>query len=287
MIELPAGNHYIHGTTLREQRRLCLLNNLLNDSSLRELALRGGESILDLGTGLGHYARAMKRAVGPEGRVVAIESDSRQIERAKADAEEAGERSLVDWRQGDAESPPLEEREWGSFDVSHARFVLEHLHDPLAAVRVMVRATRPGGRIVLADDDHDLLRLWPEPAEVMRLWRAYVQTYQLLGNDPYVGRKLIALLHQAGARPAKAASVFFGGCAGSAAFGALVDNFVGLFVGATEHLTDSGLLDRPTLDAGLRAFDEWRTRPDAVLWYTFNWAEGIVRLDDSTELTEV
>ena len=199
MIEMPAGNRYIHGTTLEEQRRLSLLNTLLNDSSLRELALRGGESILDLGTGLGHYARAMKRAVGPEGRVVAIERDRRQIERAMADAEEAGEKSLVDWRQGNAETPPLEETEWGSFDVTHARFVLEHLHDPLAAVRVMVRATRPGGRIVLADDDHDLLRLWPESAEVMRLWRAYVPTYQLLGNDPYVGRKPITPLHPAGA----------------------------------------------------------------------------------------
>ncbi len=219
--------------------------------------------------------------------MVAIERDRRQLERALGDAEEAGEGSLVDWRQGDAESPPLEDGEWGTFDVTHARFMLEHVHDPLAAVRVMVRATRPGGRVVLADDDHDLLRLWPESTEVMRLWRAYVQTYELLGNDPYVGRKLIALLHQAGARPAKAASVFFGGCAGSAAFGTLVDNFVGLFTGAAEHLTDSGLLDRPAIDAGIRAFNEWRTRPDAVLWYTFNWAEGTVRLDDSTELAEV
>lgn len=140
---------------------------------------------------------------------------------------------------------------------------------------------------MLAADDHGLLRLWPEQSEVLHLWRAYVQTYRLLGNDPYVGRKLIVLLHQAGARPAKAASVFFGGCAGSAALGALVDNFVGLFTGATEHLTNSGLLDRSTIDAGIRAFDEWRTRPDAVLWYTFNWAEGTVRLADSTELTQV
>ena len=102
MIELPAGKHYIHGTTPKEQGRLCLLNNLLNDSSLRELALRGGESVLDLGAGLGHYARAMKHAVGPGGRVVAIERDSRQIERALGDAEEAGEGSLVDWRQDPA-----------------------------------------------------------------------------------------------------------------------------------------------------------------------------------------
>jgi hypothetical protein len=114
-----------------------------------------------------------------------------------------------------------------------------------------------------------------------------VRTYQLLGNDPYVGRKLIALLHQAGARPNKAASVFFGACAGSATFGALVDNFVGLFVGATEHLADSGLLDRPAIDAGVRALDEWRSRADAVLWYTFNWAEGIVQPDSSTDVREI
>ena len=37
------------------------------------------------------------------------------------------------------------------------------MRDPLAVVRQMVRAVKPGGRVVLADDDHDLLRLWPEP----------------------------------------------------------------------------------------------------------------------------
>ena len=53
--------------------------------------------------------------------------------------------------------------EWGTFDVAHTRFVLEHVPDPLRVVKTMVRAVQPGGRIVLADDDHDVLRLWPEP----------------------------------------------------------------------------------------------------------------------------
>jgi cyclopropane fatty-acyl-phospholipid synthase-like methyltransferase len=46
-------SHYVHGTDPEEQRRLSRLNDILNAGSLRELGLRGGESILDLGCGLG------------------------------------------------------------------------------------------------------------------------------------------------------------------------------------------------------------------------------------------
>ena len=35
--------------------------------------------------------------------------------------------------------------EWGTFDLVHARFLLEHVSDPLAVVRSMARAVRPGG----------------------------------------------------------------------------------------------------------------------------------------------
>jgi 2-polyprenyl-3-methyl-5-hydroxy-6-metoxy-1,4-benzoquinol methylase len=47
----------------------------------------------------------------------------------------------------------------GHFDVAHARFLLEHVPDPLVIVRTMVRAVRPGGRVILADDDYEGLRL--------------------------------------------------------------------------------------------------------------------------------
>ena len=42
-----AGSHYVHGTSPEEQRRLSHLNRLLNAGSVKEMALAGGERVLD------------------------------------------------------------------------------------------------------------------------------------------------------------------------------------------------------------------------------------------------
>lgn len=188
---------YIHGTTPPEQRRLSLLNGILNEASLRELGPCGGDQVLDVGSGLGLFSRVMARAANR--RVVCVERSRDQLEEARRLAIADGEGDLIELREGDAIALPLREDEWGTFDIAHARYLLEHIPDPLAVVSSMVRAVRPGGRIILADDDHDLLRLWPEPPGVMSLWQAYVRTYDHLGNDPFVGRRLVSLLHSAGA----------------------------------------------------------------------------------------
>src|SRR3989304_2763628 len=136
---------YLHGTSPEEQQRLALMNDLLNAESLREMALRGGEKILDFGCATGRLSLAMARAAGPAGRVVGLEISPEQIAEARRLAATVPEGARFEIRQGDALAPPLREDEWGTFDVVHSRFLLEHLADPLAAVRVMARAVRPGG----------------------------------------------------------------------------------------------------------------------------------------------
>ncbi len=266
---------YVHGTEAGEQERLTRLNHLLNEAALRELAPRPGESILDLGCGLAQLTRAMARAAGRGARVVGIERSPEQIAEAQRQAKEAGEASLVDLRQGDALAPPLRDEEWATFDVAHARYLLEHLPDPLAAVRVMMRAVRPGGRIILEDDDHDVLRLWPEPPGLLAIWRAYVRTYDRNGNDPFVGRRLVSLLHEAGVVPRRNTWIFFGGCSGQAIFGDLVANMAGILDGAREAILQAGRIERAAFDQALAAFRAWRDRPDAALWFAVSWAEGI------------
>jgi ubiquinone/menaquinone biosynthesis C-methylase UbiE len=264
---------YIHGTSESEQKRLSLLNDvLLNQAMLREMNLRGDERVLDLGSGLGQFSRAMARAV-PRGRVVAIERDFEQLGTARRLANDDGETNLVDFRQGDVTQLDLgNDRE--SFDVAHTRFLLEHLPDPLSVVKTMVRAVRPGGRIVLADDDHGVLRLWPESPGMYDLWSAYMRTYDRIGNDPFVGRRLVQLLHDAGARPVRNTWIFFGGCAGMETFPVLASNMAGVVRTAREAMISMRLVEEEVFDRTMDEYARWSKRPDAALWFAVAWAEG-------------
>ena len=266
-------SYYVHGTHPEEQRRLSLLNDILNRGSLRELALKGGERILDLGCGLGQLTQGMAPAQ-PGGRVVGIDRSVEQLEQARR-LPAAPEAAPIEFREGDVLALQLHAEEWASFDVAHTRFVLEHVPDPLEVVRSMTRAVKIGGRVVLEDEDHDILRLWPGTPEVDRMWRAYVDSYLRRGNDPFVGRKLNALLHGAGVQPTRSAPIWFGASAGEPIFQAWIDNFHGVMTGARDTVLTSGALGASAFDAALAALREWGRRPDAAAWYFMAYAEGV------------
>ena len=161
--EISDSSEYIHGSSPEEQHRLSMLNDILNESCLRELNLQSGETVLDFGSGLGQFTRLIARTVGSKGHVVGIERDQDQLLQAKRLADSSEESELVEFRKGDALELPLSESEWGTFDVAHARFLLEHVPRPELVIAQMVRSVRPGGRVFVSDDDHDNFRPWPEP----------------------------------------------------------------------------------------------------------------------------
>jgi SAM-dependent methyltransferase len=251
------------------------LNDLLNEASLRKLSLKGGEKILDVGSGIGQLTRAMARAAGRGGRVLGIDRDSDQLAEAMRQARAAGEEEMFELRHGDALDLPLTGEEWGAFDLAHTRFLLEHVSDPLAVVQAMVRAVRPGGRIVLADDDHDVLRLWPEPPGLVSLWQAYIRGYDRLGNDPYVGRRLVWLLSAAGAVSLRNDWIFFGSCAGAPLFPEIVENLEKILAGARALVLATAQIEEEAFDRAIHALREWSTRPDAAFWFATCWAEGL------------
>jgi ubiquinone/menaquinone biosynthesis C-methylase UbiE len=270
-----SDSYYVHGTSREEQQRLTRLNELLNATSLEALGLRAGDRVLDLGSGLGQFARDMARAVGTSGRVVGVERSQEQLAEARRQAAAAGEVGGVEFRQGDAMAPPLEEREWGAFDVVHTRFLLEHLPDPLAVVRAMVRAVRPGGRIVLEDDDHEVFRVWPEPEGLVEVWSAYCATYTARGNDPIIGRRLVELLHAAGAAPRRNRWLFFGACDGDPDFPDYVANLVTILEVARGDIIALGRFDSRRFDSAIEATRALSRHPGAAFWFARSWAEGV------------
>ncbi len=265
-----SATSYLHGTSDEEQARLALMNDILNERELALLALSGDERCLEVGAGTGVFARALARAV-PRGSVVAIERDPRQL---AAGARNAGGVPNLELRRGDATDPPLAEGEWGSFDLVHARFLLEHLSAPEAAVRAMVRAVAPGRRIVLVDDDHAQLCLWPEVEGFAALWRAYCRQYELRGTDPRVGRRLCQLLVDAGARVSATAVLFYGGASGVPGFEAVVENLIAVVGGAAGAIVESRELGESAVERVLLDLRAWSRRAGAALWYALPVAEG-------------
>jgi SAM-dependent methyltransferase len=264
---------YIHGSKPEEQKRLSLLNRLMNDRCLALMNLEPGENVIDIGSGLGQYTLEMAKSVGPTGRCLGIERDPRQLEQAIRNMKTVGI-DTVEFRQGEVESLPLKPEELNFFDVGHARFVLEHLAKPQAALQELVKAIRPGGRVILEDDDHASLILFPEPAGFSPLWAAYIRSYDRLGNDPFIGRRLVSLLYGAGLRNMRNDVVFFGDCAGTATFEGFVNNLIGVIESARPTLLSGHLIDERSMDEAFANLRSWSKLPDSAFWYEIYWASG-------------
>jgi ubiquinone/menaquinone biosynthesis C-methylase UbiE len=106
----------------------------------RLLVLRGDERALDVGSGLGALAFALAPRVR---EVVAVDSDAAFVERARATAP-----ANVEVLVGDGERLPFEPF---NFDLAGSLRTLHHTRRPELLVAELVRVTKPGGTILVAD----------------------------------------------------------------------------------------------------------------------------------------
>jgi ubiquinone/menaquinone biosynthesis C-methylase UbiE len=155
-------------------------------------ALRPGMSVLDVGCGPGTITLDLAALVAP-GAVVGIENVEPPLDVARATAAERGDRTTT-FRIGDALDLAFED---GSFDVVHAHQVLQHLTDPVRALREMRRVCRPGGWIAARDADYAAMAWRPELPE-LEDWRSTYRTIaRANGAEPDAGRRLRAWAREA------------------------------------------------------------------------------------------
>ena len=91
-----------------------------------------------------------------------------------------------------------------SFDVVHAHQVLQHVAEPVQALREMARVTRPGGVVAARDADYAgfiWYPLLPELDDWLALYRAAAHANSA---EPDAGRRLLAWAHAAGLRNVQA-----------------------------------------------------------------------------------
>jgi ubiquinone/menaquinone biosynthesis C-methylase UbiE len=99
-----------------------------------------GSRVLDVGCGFGDTTLEVARRVGSSGEAVGVDAAARFIEAASKDAAEAGVKNarfaIADVETGDLGGP---------YDQVFSRFGVMFFENPVAALRNMRRALRPGG----------------------------------------------------------------------------------------------------------------------------------------------
>jgi SAM-dependent methyltransferase len=113
----------------------------VSEALLALAAPRAGERVLDVGCGCGATTLELARAVGPAGRVAALDISAPMLAEGKARAEAAGIAN-IDWRQADAATATLV-----GFDLLVSNFGLMFFGDPVAAFAHLRRAANPGARM--------------------------------------------------------------------------------------------------------------------------------------------
>jgi SAM-dependent methyltransferase len=189
-LQSPSG-YALDSAWHAERERLTSLTSMYDPDTLRladGLGLRAGWRCLDVGAGTGSVVELFADRVGPTGSVLAVDLDTRFLD--------AIDRANVEVARSDITSEPLPD---GSFDLVHARLLLEHLPQRDAVLSRLIAAVRPGGWLLVEDFDWATADM-VEPCSPLHL-RVVAAVRGLLadrGYDPDYGRRLPRLLREHG-----------------------------------------------------------------------------------------
>lgn len=155
--------------------------------------LRANFVVLDVGCGPGNITADLAARV-PQGTVTGIDRSSDVVARALRDYTVEAHRNL-NFEVADVFALPCQD---ASFDVVYVHQVLQHLNDPVGALREMHRVLKPGGTLAARDADYGGF-VWAPSDPVLDLWMdLYHRVTRANGADADGGRHLKAWVRAAG-----------------------------------------------------------------------------------------
>jgi ubiquinone/menaquinone biosynthesis C-methylase UbiE len=223
--------------------------------------LQPGMTLLDCGCGPGAITVGLAEAVAP-GQVVGVDREPSMVERACALAQEH-QMAHVRFQVDDLCDLPFPA---SSFDAVYTCAVLEHLEDPVQALREIGRVLKPGGIVGVVMTDWNEPLISPPDDALRHFFTLFERGFQHHGGSLQRGRHLRGMLHQAGLTTL-AVTAASSNAATPEALRQTVDVYIDwmetmpLFAQAITL----GWIDRAALGDMQARMRQWSTHPDAFL----------------------
>ena len=221
--------------------------------------LRSGMSLIDCGCGPGTITVGLAELVAP-GQVVGIDIEGNQIDLARDHTLTRGVAN-VRFEVANIYELPFADH---SFDAAYAHTVLQHLTDPVKALKEMRRVLKPGGVIGVREEDTGGVLFSPSTPTLDESMELYVRCWKHNGGDPYFARRHRAVLREAGFVRVEgmATCEYYGTPEATRAIGEVMARFIRSSIQTAVQL---GWVDEATVEKIGAAWKSWGEHPDAYL----------------------
>ena len=178
---------------LERLQRQAIIAAKIEIKALERLGVGSGMDVMDLACGPGLISCEIARLVSP-GSVLGVDLNPKLIEVAK-DAAAKQEMTNTEFIIGNVYDENITDRQ---FDWVYARFLFQHLENPLPALKNAMQYLKPGGKICIIDVDDQWLTIHPDPGVFSSFTKRAAVGQASNKGDRHVGRKFKSLLKEAG-----------------------------------------------------------------------------------------
>jgi ubiquinone/menaquinone biosynthesis C-methylase UbiE len=264
-------SHYVHGYSDRENTRLRDQSKTLAELLHHDTVYPPGARVLEAGCGVGAQTVILARS-SPAAQFTSVDVSPASVASARAVVDRAGFKN-VSFQVADIFQLPFPE---AGFDHVFVCFVLEHLREPLAALRRLVRVLKPGGTLTVIEGDHGSTFFHPYSAAAWRTIQCLIDLQAQSGGDALIGRRLFPLLKQAGLRNVTVSPRFVYADSSRPEWveGFTEKTYTAMVEGVREPALAAGLTDRETWDRGIADLRA-AAGPEGTFCYTFFKATAV------------
>ena len=263
---------YVHGYSESETERLYDQANTLKELLHHDTFYPRGSKVLEAGCGVGAQTITLAKN-SPDAEFTSIDISQDSIKKAR-DLIEKEKISNVHFQQANIFNLPFEEE---SFDHVFVCFVLEHLQEPVKALKELRKVLKTGGSLTVIEGDHGSCYFHPETPEALQVWQCLIRVQAHLKANSLIGRQLYPLLNKARLKKISVSPrmVYVDSSKPELVDGFVRKTIIAMVEGVKKQALELKLVDKASWDKGIRDLYKVAESPEGTFCYTFFKGIGI------------